>query len=106
MGIDPTKRYTATLDTSLGEIVIALDAVKAPKTVNNFVFLALHHYYDGVIFHRIINGFMCQGGDPTGTGRGGPGYRSPTSCPRPASTRSARWPWPTPARTPTAASSS
>ena len=64
MGIDPSKRYTATLDTSLGEIVIALDAVKAPKTVNNFVFLALHHYYDGVIFHRIINGFMCQGGDP------------------------------------------
>src|SRR4051812_36740392 len=75
MGIDPSKRYTATLDTSLGEIVIALDAVKAPKTVNNFVFLALHHYYDGVIFHRIINGFMCQGGDPQGTGTGGPGYK-------------------------------
>ena len=75
MGIDPSKRYTATLDTSLGNIVIALDAVNAPATVNNFVFLALHHYYDGVIFHRIINGFMCQGGDPTGTGRGGPGYR-------------------------------
>ena len=74
MGIDPSKRYTAKLDTSLGEIVIALDALKAPGTVNNFVFLALHHYYDGVIFHRIINGFMCQGGDPTGTGRGGPGY--------------------------------
>src|SRR5262245_58581804 len=75
MGIDPSKRYTATLDTSLGTIVIALDAINAPATVNNFVFLALHHYYDGVIFHRIINGFMCQGGDPTGTGRGGPGYR-------------------------------
>jgi cyclophilin family peptidyl-prolyl cis-trans isomerase len=75
MGIDPAKRYTATLDTSLGEIVIALDALKAPKTVNNFVFLALNHYDDGVIFHRIIKGFMCQGGDPTGTGRGGPGYR-------------------------------
>ena len=75
MGIDPAKRYTATIDTSLGEIVIALDALKAPKTVNNFVFLAAHHYYDGVIFHRIINGFMCQGGDPTGTGRGGPGYK-------------------------------
>jgi peptidylprolyl isomerase len=74
-GIDPSKRYTATLDTSLGEIVIALDAVNAPNTVNNFVFLAAHHYYDGVVFHRIINGFMCQGGDPTGTGRGGPGYR-------------------------------
>ena len=75
MGIDPAKRYTATMETSLGTIVIALDAVNAPATVNNFVFLALHHYYDGVIFHRIINGFMCQGGDPTGTGTGGPGYR-------------------------------
>jgi peptidylprolyl isomerase len=74
-GIDPAKRYTATLDTSLGAIVIALDAINAPNTVNNFVFLAGHHYYDGVIFHRIINGFMCQGGDPTGTGRGGPGYK-------------------------------
>ncbi|HEY4331595.1 MAG TPA: peptidylprolyl isomerase [Ilumatobacteraceae bacterium] len=75
MGIDPAKRYTATMETSLGTIVIALDAVNAPATVNNFVFLALHHYYDGVIFHRIINGFMCQGGDPTGTGTGGPGYK-------------------------------
>ena len=75
MGIDTSKRYTATMDTSLGTIVIALDAINAPKTVNNFVFLAAHHYYDGVVFHRIINGFMCQGGDPTGTGRGGPGYR-------------------------------
>jgi cyclophilin family peptidyl-prolyl cis-trans isomerase len=75
MGIDTSKRYTAKLDTSLGEIVIALDAINAPVTVNNFVFLALNHYYDGVIFHRIINGFMCQGGDPTGTGTGGPGYR-------------------------------
>ena len=72
-GIDPSKRYTATMETSMGTIVIALDAVNAPKTVNNFVFLAAHHYYDGVVFHRIINGFMCQGGDPTGTG--GPGYR-------------------------------
>ncbi len=83
MGIDPDKRYTATLDTSLGEIVIALDAIKAPKTVNNFVFLALNHYYDGVIFHRIIRGFMCQGGDPTGTGRGGPGYRFEDELPKP-----------------------
>ena len=83
MGIDPSKRYTATLDTSLGEIVIALDAVKAPKTVNNFVFLAAHHYYDGVVFHRIINGFMCQGGDPTGTGRGGPGYKFDDELPKP-----------------------
>ncbi len=75
LGIDTSKRYTATMDTSLGTIVIALDAINAPTTVNNFVALAGHHYYDGVIFHRIIKGFMCQGGDPTGTGRGGPGYR-------------------------------
>jgi cyclophilin family peptidyl-prolyl cis-trans isomerase len=74
-GIDPSKRYTATMETSMGTLVIALDAINAPKTVNNFVFLAGHHYYDGVVFHRIINGFVCQGGDPTGTGRGGPGYR-------------------------------
>ena len=75
MCIDPSKRYTATMKTTKGEMVIALDAVGAPKTVNNFVFLAGYHYYDGIIFHRIINGFVCQGGDPTGTGRGGPGYR-------------------------------
>jgi len=81
-GIDPSKRYTATLDTTLGTIVIALDAARAPKTVNNFVFLALHHYYDGVIFHRVINGFMCQGGDPTGTGRGGPGYKFEDELPK------------------------
>ena len=74
-GIDPAKRYTATMNTSMGEIVIALDAINAPNTVNNFVFLAGYHYYDGIIFHRIINGFVCQGGDPTGTGTGGPGYR-------------------------------
>ena len=83
MGIDPEKRYTATMDTSMGEIVIALDAVTAPRTVNNFVFLALHHYYDGVIFHRIINGFVCQGGDPDGTGRGGPGYKFGDELPKP-----------------------
>ena len=83
MGIDPSKRYTAKMNTSLGEIVNALDAVKAPKTVNNFVFLALHHYYDGVIIHRIINGFVCQGGDPTGTGRGGPGYKFEDELPKP-----------------------
>ena len=77
MGIDVTKRYTATMETSMGTIVIALDAVNAPITVNNFVFLAGYHYYDGVIFHRIIQGFVCQGGDPEGSGRGGPGYRFP-----------------------------
>jgi cyclophilin family peptidyl-prolyl cis-trans isomerase len=82
MGIDPDKRYTATMSTSMGDLVIALDAVKAPATVNNFVFLALNHYYDGVIFHRIINGFMCQGGDPDGSGRGGPGYRFADELPK------------------------
>ena len=83
LGIDPSKRYTATIDTSLGELVVALDAAGAPKTVNNFVFLALQHYYDGVVFHRIIKGFMCQGGDPTGTGRGGPGYKFEDELPKP-----------------------
>ena len=83
MGIDTSKRYTATMSTSMGELVIALDAVKAPKTVNSFVFLALQHYFDGIIFHRIINGFVCQGGDPTGTGRGGPGYRFADELPKP-----------------------
>ena len=83
MVIDPAKRYTATMSTSMGDLVIALDAVQAPKTVNNFVFLAREGYYDGVIFHRIIQGFMCQGGDPTGTGRGGPGYKFADELPRP-----------------------
>ena len=83
MCIDPAKTYTATLDTSLGSITIALDAASAPKTVNNFVVLARYRYYEGIIFHRIINGFMCQGGDPTGTGRGGPGYRFEDELPAP-----------------------
>jgi peptidylprolyl isomerase len=83
MGIDPDKRYTATMSTSMGELVIALDPIKAPKTVNNFVFLALHHYFDGIIFHRIINGFVCQGGDPTGTGTGSPGDRFEDELPKP-----------------------
>ena len=82
LGIDPAKRYTATMSTSMGDMVIALDPVKAPKTVNNFVFLALHHYFDGIVFHRIINGFMCQGGDPEGSGRGGPGYRFEDELPK------------------------
>jgi len=82
MGIDPTKRYTATMETSMGTMVIALDAVNAPRTVNSFVFLALNHYYDGIIFHRIIKGFVCQGGDPTGTGRGGPGYQYADELPK------------------------
>ena len=83
MCIDPTKRYSAEIVTSLGAVTVALDPVAAPKTVNNFVFLARYHYYDGVIFHRIIRGFMCQGGDPTGTGRGGPGYRFDDELPQP-----------------------
>ncbi|CAB4808867.1 unannotated protein [freshwater metagenome] len=82
MGVDPAKRYTATMETSMGTLVIALDPIKAPVTVNNFVFLALYHYYDGIIFHRIINGFVCQGGDPTGTGRGGPGYQFKDELPK------------------------
>jgi len=73
--IDPGKSYRATLDTNHGEIVLDMDAANSPLTVNNFVFLARQGFYDGVIFHRVIPGFMIQGGDPTGTGRGGPGYR-------------------------------
>jgi cyclophilin family peptidyl-prolyl cis-trans isomerase len=83
MVIDPAKRYSAELKTSLGTMVIALHAAAAPTTVNNFVFLAREGYYDGVIFHRIIQGFMCQGGDPTGTGRGGPGYKFNDELPAP-----------------------
>jgi cyclophilin family peptidyl-prolyl cis-trans isomerase len=75
MVIDPAKRYTAEMVTSKGTLTIALDPIAAPKTVNNFVFLARWHYYDGIVFHRIIPGFMLQGGDPEGSGRGGPGYR-------------------------------
>lgn len=74
MTIDPKKKYTATIVTSLGNIVVELFADKAPQTVNNFVFLAREGYYDGVTFHRVIKGFMAQGGDPSGSGRGGPGY--------------------------------
>ena len=73
--IDPAKRYTATIVTDAGDIVIELHAAKAPRTVNNFVFLARDGFYDGVTFHRVIKGFMAQAGDPTGSGRGGPGYR-------------------------------
>ncbi|MDP9071188.1 MAG: peptidylprolyl isomerase [Actinomycetota bacterium] len=74
MCIDPAKRYTATIETDAGTIVAALDPAKAPKTVNNFVVLARYHYFDGLAFHRVIPGFVLQGGDPQGTGRGGPGY--------------------------------
>jgi cyclophilin family peptidyl-prolyl cis-trans isomerase len=83
MCIDTTKTYTATMDTSMGSLTIVLDAMAAPKTVNSFVFLARYHYYDGIIFHRIIKGFVCQGGDPTGTGSGGPGYKFADELPKP-----------------------
>jgi peptidyl-prolyl cis-trans isomerase B (cyclophilin B) len=75
MSIDTKKNYTATLETSRGSIVIELFAADAPMTVNNFVFLAREGFYDGTRFHRVIADFMVQGGDPTGSGRGGPGYR-------------------------------
>jgi peptidyl-prolyl cis-trans isomerase B (cyclophilin B) len=75
MGIDVNKKYSAVFNTSRGEIVCELFAKDAPKTVNNFVFLARDKFYDGTVFHRVIPDFMVQGGDPTGTGRGGPGYR-------------------------------
>ena len=77
MVIDPAKSYTATLETTAGTMVLELFPQEAPLAVNNFVFLARDHFYDGVIFHRVIRGFMIQGGDPTGTGQGGPGYRFP-----------------------------
>jgi peptidylprolyl isomerase len=82
MCIDPAKRYSASMETSLGTVVIALNAAAAPQTVNNFVSLARYHYYDGLVFHRIIQGFMCQGGCPEGSGRGGPGYRFDDELPK------------------------
>jgi peptidyl-prolyl cis-trans isomerase B (cyclophilin B) len=75
MQIDLQKTYQASIETNRGTIELELYPQHAPKTVNNFVFLASEGYYDGVIFHRVIKDFMIQGGDPTGTGRGGPGYR-------------------------------
>ena len=75
MIIDIKKQYTATMKTERGDLVLELFASDAPKTVNNFVFLARDGFYDNTTFHRVIDSFMAQGGDPTGTGRGGPGYR-------------------------------
>ena len=74
MTIDEQNEYTAVIETDLGNIVLRLFANESPITVNNFVFLAQEGYYDGVMFHRVIHNFMVQGGDPTGTGSGGPGY--------------------------------
>ncbi len=72
--IDTEKSYLAVIETSQGRMVAELYADQTPITVNNFVWLARHHYYDGIVFHRVLDGFMAQTGDPTGTGRGGPGY--------------------------------
>ena len=74
MSLDLTKRYQARMKTDVGDMLIELHADRAPRTVNNFVFLARQGFYDNVIFHRVIANFMAQGGDPTGTGTGGPGY--------------------------------
>ena len=106
MGIDATKRYTATMSTTLGELVMSLDPIAAPRTVNNFVFLALNHYYDGVVFHRIIKNFMCQGGDPQGTGTAARVTNLVMNCPSPINTKLVRWRWPTLAQTRTGHSSS
>lgn len=75
MKLDPNKKYSAILHTDIGDITLELFADLAPKTVNNFIFLAKAGFYDGTMFHRVIDNFMVQGGDPTGTGTGGPGYR-------------------------------
>jgi cyclophilin family peptidyl-prolyl cis-trans isomerase len=75
MQIDPMKQYRAHMETDKGVMVIELFADKTPTTVNNFVFLSREGFYENVIFHRVISDFMVQGGDPTGTGRGGPGYK-------------------------------
>ena len=72
--IDAAKKYVATMVTNKGTMIFALDPIKAPITVNSFVFLARYHYFDGIGFHRVVPGFVLQGGDPLGTGLGGPGY--------------------------------
>ena len=83
MIIDPAKTYHATMVTSKGTMELLLDHLGAPIAVNSFVFLARWHYFDGVVFHRIIPGFVLQGGDPTGRGSGGPGYRFNDELPKP-----------------------
>jgi len=75
MQIDTTKAYSCSIETDKGTIEVDLFADAAPKTVNNFVFLAREGFYDGITFHRVLPNFMVQGGDPTGSGMGGPGYR-------------------------------
>ena len=83
MCIDEAKQYQATIETNQGTMVAFLYPQKAPRTVNNFVGLARYHYYDGLIFHRIIRDFMIQGGCPEGSGRGNPGYRFADELPQP-----------------------
>ncbi len=83
MCIDVTKTYTWTIQTDVGTIVARLDPTKAPKTVNSTVYLTGYHFFDGIVFHRVLPGFVNQGGDPTGTGTGGPGYQIPDELPKP-----------------------
>jgi cyclophilin family peptidyl-prolyl cis-trans isomerase len=85
MTIDPSKTYTATITTDIGPFTVKLDPKAAPKTVNNFVFLANQHFYDCVLFHRVIPSFVDQTGDPTGSGKGGPGYQFADELPKTAS---------------------
>ena len=80
MQIDEQKMYRITIETSRGTMELELYPLHAPKTVNNFIFLAREGFYDGVLFHRVIPDFVIQGGDPTGTGRGGPGYQFEDEC--------------------------
>ncbi len=82
MCIDPSRSYTAEVRTSKGNFTIALDARSSPNTVNNFVVLARYHFYDGIPFHRVVPGFVVQGGDPQANGRGGPGYTFGDEPPR------------------------
>ena len=80
MSISPDTRYAATINCNVGAMRIELFPNEAPMTVNNFIYLARDGFYDGVIFHRVIKNFMIQGGDPTGTGTGGPGYKFGDEC--------------------------
>ena len=85
--IDPSKKYTATVHTSRGDFVISfVDPKIAPQTVNNFVYLSQNHFYDGLTFHRVVAGFVVQGGDPLGNGTGGPAYKLPDES------NPSRWP--------------
>jgi peptidyl-prolyl cis-trans isomerase B (cyclophilin B) len=85
--IDPAKKYTATVHTNKGDFVITfVDPKIAPQTVNNFVYLSQNHYYDGLTFHRVVPGFVVQGGDPLGNGTGGPAYKLPDE------TNPSKWP--------------